>query len=166
MPTNPDMVDSITEKTKALGWSGSPPNPGKEKEDAFREASRLLVGKLFMPKVVNKIGVREAIFKSWSFVPNLVIEEGNDVIFIFSFPSASMRQKILAQCPWSIKGVMLVLKPWELGNTLKKVILTTAPIWMQIHGLPLGKLTRLMAVEAASKADVVLDVDFRSNLQV
>lgn len=61
-------LDELTERTKALGWSGPPPDPEKEAEDATFEASRILVGKLFTTKALNKTGVREAIFKSWSFV--------------------------------------------------------------------------------------------------
>lgn len=46
---------------------------------------------------------------------------------------------------------MLVLKPREMG---------------QIHGLPIGKQTRNMAVFSVQKAGIVLDVDFKSNLHV
>lgn len=93
-------LDEITSKTKAFGWTMDPPDPEAEVVDTNNEAGRLLVGKIFSTKPLNITGVREAIFKSWNFVQNLEVEEGIDHdIFIFSFPNAAIRRKVLDQCP-------------------------------------------------------------------
>lgn len=61
---------------------------------------------------------------------------------------------------------MLVLKAWEIGKSFQELAFTTAPIWLEIHGLPLGRMTRTMAVFSTSKAGEVIAVDVRSQLHV
>lgn len=93
------LLDDLTSKTKALGWHGPPPDLAKETEDAHHEADRILLGKLFTTKPLNQTGVREAIFKAWSFIKDLEMEIGMNDTLIFSFPNASIRNTVLAQCP-------------------------------------------------------------------
>lgn len=61
---------------------------------------------------------------------------------------------------------MLVLKPWEVGKTLKEIVFTQAPIWIQIYGLSLGKQTKNIAIFSTAEAGTMLDVDFKSNMHV
>lgn len=61
---------------------------------------------------------------------------------------------------------MLVLKPLDVGKSLHELSFTVAPIWVQIHGLSLGRMTRTTAMDATSKAGEVLDIDFHSQLHV
>lgn len=56
-------------------------------EEAEQEATTLLVSKIWLVKPYNKMGIREAIFKSWSFVKGLEISYGLEDSLIFSFPS-------------------------------------------------------------------------------
>lgn len=65
-----------------------------------------------------------------------------------------------------MKGLMLVLKAWEIGKSLQELAFTTAPIWLEIHGLQLGRMTHTMAIFLASKAGEVIAVDVRSQLHV
>lgn len=125
-----------------------------------------LVGRIIVDKPFNKVGLQVAIFRSWHFVPNLVMEEVEGDMFIFSFPSAACRQRVLDLAPWNIKGFPLVLKPWCQGETVHEVDLSKIPIWVQVHGLPLGQNTRQRVEWAARKIGEVMEVDFRSQRSV
>lgn len=102
------------------------------------EAAKLLVGKLFTTKHLNRVGVRAAIFKSWNSVPELVISESDNDTFIFLFFIAYCRDKIMNQGPWNIKGTMLILKLWEVDITISELSFYETYLWVQIHGLSLG----------------------------
>lgn len=107
-----------------------------------------------------------AIFKSGYFVEDLEIEEIEDNCFCFTFPSMVTRAKVLEQSLWNIKGHILVLKPCITGATVSDLKLDCAPIWVQIHGFPMGCITRSLASVAGAKIGEVLEVDFRTQHRV
>lgn len=126
------------------------------------ESALCLVSKLLSDKPLNKTGIWGAIYRSWHFVLALEMEEVEGDRFIFSFQSHVCKNRVLTQVPWNIRGFPLILKPWKSGETLSEVDLSFFPLWVQIHGLPIGQTTRAMAFEVASKVGNVLEVDFQS----
>lgn len=146
-------------------YSSSRPAP-LDSTEAILEASTLLVGKLLSANTPNKMGVREAIFKSWSFIKGLEISDGPVDTYIFSFPSQHLRDRIWHQGPWNIKSAMLVLKAWEVDTTFQELTFTSTPLWLQIHGLPLGHMTNSAALEYGALAGRVLAVDFDDSKKV
>lgn len=85
----------------------------------------------------------------------LKILEGPEDCLIFSFPSVFSQERILKQGPWNIKGSRLVLKKWDVDATLQEISFTEMQIWLQIHGLPLGLMTRDITMEYGAKAGLV-----------
>lgn len=73
---------------------------------------------------------------------------------------------VLEQALWNIRGFPLILKPWQSSETLSEVDLSSFPLWVQIHGLPMGQTTRAVAFAAASRVGEVVEVDFRSSRKV
>lgn len=61
---------------------------------------------------------------------------------------------------------MLVLKAWEVDTTLQELTFTSTPLWLQIHGLPLGHMTKSAALEYGALAGRVLAVDFDDSKKV
>lgn len=83
------------------------------------------------------------------------ILEGPEDCLIFFFPSVFSQERILKQGPWNIKGSRLVLKKWDVDATLQEISFTEMQIWLQIHGLPLGLMTRDITMEYGAKAGLV-----------
>lgn len=102
--------------------------------------------------LVGRIILDKPVFRSWYFVKNLEMEEVEGDRFIFSFSSSACRQRILDQAPWTIKGFPMVLKPWLEGETVFEVDLSTIPIWVQVHGLPMGQSSKPIVAWVAGKA--------------
>ncbi|KAB1225848.1 hypothetical protein CJ030_MR1G005227 [Morella rubra] len=123
----------------------------------------LLVGRLVSARPMNQAGIRTAIFRSWHFIPQLKVEEFDDTRFLFSFPSTFHRDRVLQQGPWNIKGCLLVLKEWILGDTLNVISFTSVAVWLQVHGLPLGSITKEVPMSARRRVGEVLEVDYRSS---
>lgn len=57
--------------------------------------------KLITNCLLNKMGIRMAIFKSWYFVADLEIEEMEHNYFCFIFPSTATKAKVLEQSAWN-----------------------------------------------------------------
>ncbi|KAL7185177.1 hypothetical protein ACSBR2_027162 [Camellia fascicularis] len=46
------------------------------------------------------------------------------------------------EAPWSVMGYLLVLQPLALGRSVEEVDFKWSPFWIQVHGIPVAKLTR------------------------
>lgn len=96
----------------------------------------------------------------------LEISKGREECLIFSFPSEFSRDRILRQGPSNIKGSLLVLKKWDVEAILQEISFSDIQLWMQIHGLPLGLMTRDRAIEYGAKAGLIQEVDFDKDKKV
>lgn len=145
----------------AVGWRRDGSHDPLDVDMGLEALELYLVRRLILDKPFNRAGIRVAIYSSWHFVNNLEMEEVEGDRYIFSFQSLSCRNRVLEQSPWNIRGFPLVLKTWKQGETMHEVDLSTIPLWVQVHGLPMGQTTMKMAEEAASWIGEVVDVDFR-----
>lgn len=71
--------------------------------------------------------------------------------------SVSFRFLIKLHGPSEAFLVLQVLSP---RDTVAEVELVRFPVWVQMHGLPLGQATKAKVEWAASKVGEVLEVDF------
>ncbi|KAF7130224.1 hypothetical protein RHSIM_Rhsim10G0112000 [Rhododendron simsii] len=78
------------------------------------------------------------------------------------FEDEDDKRNVCLEGPWSIMNNLLILQPLKEGMVVSEVDFSTCPIWVQIHGLPVEKMTcanseiigkrfgRLLAMETAS----------------
>ncbi|KAD0708995.1 hypothetical protein E3N88_43820 [Mikania micrantha] len=57
--------------------------------------------------------------------------------FFFKFKSEQGISDVLENGPWLIRNVLLFLNRWECRLGLEKAELTTIPLWVAIHGIPM-----------------------------
>ena len=60
--------------------------------------------------------------------------EGN--AFLFRIPNVQTRSRVLNQRLWQIDGQTMFVAKWEPGVTPIKPELTSAPIWLELRGVP------------------------------
>lgn len=156
------MADSVNLPI-VVGWNGDGVHDSLGEDGGSKEAELCLVGSLISDKHFNMAAIRVAIFRLWHFVNNLEIKKVEGDRFIFSFPSLVIRNRVLKQSPWNIRGFPLVLKVWKQGETVHEVDLSTIPLWVQVHGLPMGQTTKKMVEDGANRIGEVVEVDFRSS---
>ena len=60
--------------------------------------------------------------------------EGN--AFLIRIPNASTRERVLYQRLWQIEGQTMFVANWEPGVIPLKPELSTAPIWLELRGVP------------------------------
>ncbi|KAI8031497.1 hypothetical protein LOK49_LG01G02409 [Camellia lanceoleosa] len=61
---------------------------------------------------------------------------------MFQFSDPADRQKVLMEAPWSVMGYLMVLQPLATGKSVEEIDFKWSPFWIQVHGLPVAKLTR------------------------
>ncbi|KAI8005103.1 hypothetical protein LOK49_LG08G00439 [Camellia lanceoleosa] len=101
-----------------------------------------LVGKILAPKTLNKGAVTTIIQAAWRIRGDLTISPWSDNIFLFQFSDEEDRHHILRDSPWSVMGWLLVLQPLSSGKSAEEIDFKWCQFWVQVHGLPVQKLTK------------------------
>jgi hypothetical protein len=75
--------------------------------------------------------VRATLSKAWSFANPLSIKELEPNKFLFSSQKLQI-DRVLNQVSWNVRGLLLILKPWNLLLTIEETSLNLSPFW--VHG--------------------------------
>ncbi|KAI8021294.1 hypothetical protein LOK49_LG03G01215 [Camellia lanceoleosa] len=101
-----------------------------------------LVGKILSPKQLNKQAVSTIIHGAWKARAFFSISPWNDNMYLFTFDEEEDRKWVLQESLWSIMGSLMVLQPLVIGLPVSNIEFNRYPFWVQVHGLPLEKLTK------------------------
>ncbi|GMP54839.1 hypothetical protein CsSME_00019872 [Camellia sinensis var. sinensis] len=111
--------------------------------DECEDVSELcLVGKILNPKILNRTAISNILQSAWKPRSQLVISPWGDNVYLFQFSKSEDRCKVLAKAPWSVMGNLLVLQPLHLGMAISDFDFRWCPFWVQVHGLPLDKMSK------------------------
>jgi hypothetical protein len=78
---------------------------------------------------------------------------------VFIFEDSEDLNKVLQNSPWNIKGTPLFLKRWSSDETFDEIDFVKAPIWVQVHGLPLDRMNNANAAIIADSLGGLVEVD-------
>ncbi|KAF5958422.1 hypothetical protein HYC85_005647 [Camellia sinensis] len=105
-------------------------------------SERCSVGKILAPKNLNKQAVTNIIHSAWKTRASVRISPWNENVYLFQFDELEDRRGVLEDAPWSVMGSLLVLQPLQSGMVTSELEFRWCPFWVQVHGLPIAKLTR------------------------
>ncbi|KAK3404321.1 hypothetical protein EUGRSUZ_K00628 [Eucalyptus grandis] len=131
--------------------------PGEIPEENLLACRKTLYGKLFNKPNVNFTAFISTMKKVWrnDNVTCAVIEPG---YYSFSFPSEAEKQRILDSGPWSFSSNLLVLKQCDPDTPNICYDCNHCDFWVNLFGLPFGRVTYAVVQEIASKIGDVVEV--------
>lgn len=101
-----------------------------------------LLGKVLNPKPLNVLAISNICNTAWKTrAPFSVVPWSNNV-FLFRFQDAEDKASIIRDSPWLVNNSLLVLQNLINGVAVPNQIFTHSPFWVQIHGLPIEKMTQ------------------------
>ncbi|KAF7152387.1 hypothetical protein RHSIM_Rhsim01G0140300 [Rhododendron simsii] len=106
--------------------------------------SLCLVGKMLNPKPFNTTAITNICTTAWKTRSPFSVTSWNNV-FLFRFEEIEDKEMILSEKPWSIMNSLMVLQPVADGIAIPNHDFFVSPFWVQIHGLPIGKMNRANA---------------------
>ncbi|CAN6905010.1 unnamed protein product [Brassica oleracea] len=68
---------------------------------------------------------------------DIIVSKMEGFAFLFRIPNASTRNKVIKQRLWQIEGQTMFVDKWEPGVIPTKLVLTSAPIWLELRNVPL-----------------------------
>ncbi|KAH7855056.1 hypothetical protein Vadar_020715 [Vaccinium darrowii] len=115
--------------------------------------SKCLVGKVFQGKNLRASILSDILKVAWRTRAPFYVDEWNNNVFLFRFENEEDRSSIIREGPWSVMNNLLVLIPLMDGMVVSELNFTACPFWVQIHGLPVEKLSRKNAEIIGNQAD-------------
>jgi hypothetical protein len=167
-------LETLISQTEALSWEDPSSQIETNLSSLANDSSLPLVGTIISQKTHNNQATHAALNKAWAFAIPFSFAPLGPNKFLFKFSKQEHIDKIL-KCPtWNVNGCLLILTLWSPKATMKELSSTTAPFWIQIHGMPLENMTIKNAVAIGKGLGSFLKVDdnasgkitFRSYLRV
>ncbi|KAL0910776.1 hypothetical protein M5K25_018861 [Dendrobium thyrsiflorum] len=103
--------------------------------------------------------LQEAIKKTWTIRGSVQILSLSDGFFLFKFSCVEDYESIWSRGVWFILGRPFILQQWHPKFKPKREQLTSVPIWIKIHDLPLACWNSEGISRIASKVGVPLAAD-------
>ncbi|KAI8016696.1 hypothetical protein LOK49_LG05G01921 [Camellia lanceoleosa] len=132
-------------------------------DESIDNSSLCLIGKILTQKVLNKPAVSRIIQNAWKVRKEVAISPLADNVYLFRFENAEDRQKVLRETPWSIMGNLLVLQALVTGSSISEIEFSRCPFWVQVHGLPIDRMTRRNSQIIASSIGNLIGVEAPHN---
>jgi len=85
----------------------------------------------------------------WKTSENFEVQDASDNTLLFLFQNEKDMGRVLWSSPWSFDKYLLVLHKFEVGDSVSTISFDKAPLWVQIHGLPMRMQTREVAEKIA-----------------
>jgi hypothetical protein len=110
--------------------------PLKAIEEGISKWSPSLVGQFLdkpLPYYIVKRTV-ESIWAQYGKVEVFLLENG---LYLFRFADEKLRDEVMEAKVWHIANKPLILRKWTPGMQLLKLSLSSIPIWIKLHNLPI-----------------------------
>ncbi|KAH7867291.1 hypothetical protein Vadar_031473 [Vaccinium darrowii] len=104
--------------------------------------NKCLVGKVLSQKSINPLAISNILRGAWKTRAEFSVVPWNDNTFLFKFEDEEDRDSILKASPWSVMNNLLVLQLLSGDEAVTCIEFLSCPFWVQIHGLPVEKMSR------------------------
>ncbi|KAF5472716.1 hypothetical protein F2P56_009410 [Juglans regia] len=131
-------------------------------EDLEKISSRgkcSLVGKVCSNRKIGREAVYSTMMKIWKVSKPLSFVEIRPNTFVITFVNQGDRRRKMEGCPWLFENHMFVLKLFDELSQPNSINFDVASMWVQMHKMPLGCMTRQTGVLIGSSVGNVLEVD-------
>jgi hypothetical protein len=111
--------------------------PPKEAiEEGILKWSSSLIGQ-FLEKPLPFYVVKRTVENIWSAYGKVEVFLLENGLYLFRFADKGSREAVLEEKLWHIANKPLILRRWTPGMQLLKLSLSSIPIWIKLHNLPM-----------------------------
>ncbi|KAF5207280.1 hypothetical protein FRX31_003132 [Thalictrum thalictroides] len=122
---------------------------------------RTILGKLLLtsPKHLDSNYILKQLSMQWKPKAGIKISTAAISIYRFEFTDYNDMEFVINKGPWLLDGHVVSFKKWEEDVPLRKMSFHVVSFWVQIHRLPLERVTCSVGIELGSKIGDVKEVD-------
>ena len=90
-----------------------------------------------------------------------IVEVGSNILQ-FKFSSSYQRDWVENSGPWNFENNLLLLCRWRKGLTIKNIVFTHSPFWVQLWGLPFELMSEEVGQDIGRSLGRLIEVDKRA----
>ncbi|XP_073353636.1 uncharacterized protein [Aegilops tauschii subsp. strangulata] len=117
------------------------------------------IGKLMSDRPAPKEALESTLGRIWSPFKGVECKNLGMNRFLFSFRDEAGKLKALNDRPWTFNKRLLVVEDFDPAKTLNEYEFKKIPIWVRLHGIPMGSMYRESGEAIGKEIGEVLDVD-------
>lgn len=149
-------------------WDGSSLTAGEQLGISITEedveetraiGANCMVGRLWAEKKVNKEAFKSILSRIWRAEGYVEFKEIQDNLWIFEFSDGGVKDRVMANRPWSFERQILVLKEFDGIVPPSKMEFTHSSCWIQIHEMPLLCMSRAVGTKIGESLGQLEEVD-------
>lgn len=110
--------------------------PKEAMESVLCRYENTLVG-YFIGKAIAFPIVQNYVTNTWKKFGVQKIMKNEEGVFLFKFDTKEGLEQELQRGPWLIRHSPLILRKWSLNVPLTKNEVTTIPVWIKLHNVPI-----------------------------
>lgn len=119
-----------------------------------------LVAKLAMKKHVSLFEADKGFKSIWNALNDLETTVIGDNLYLLSFNSEKICDRIMVKQPWNFRGSLIILDKIVGDECPSELILHSVPFWIQIHGLQFRAMNRAVGEELGALFDGALEINY------
>lgn len=120
--------------------------------------SKCLVGRLGVPKRVNKEAFKSLLTRIWRTGRDIFFKEISENLWLFEFKEEGDQRKVLEGRPWSYDKTILIIDKLKERTPLSQMKLHHTSIWLQVHDMPLECMNKGVGTKIGGSLGQVLEV--------
>nr|CAD1827037.1 unnamed protein product [Ananas comosus var. bracteatus] len=129
-----------------------------ELQESINEWHFSLIGK-FLTRPPPLHIIKNVLSTIWPTDGNLDIIDLPSGFFLFKFSSEKAMLSILSDSPWTVRGLPLNLMRWRPNFNPMEEMISTAPVWVHFHNLPIEYWKQPIFLQIASRVGRPLKLD-------
>jgi hypothetical protein len=114
----------------------------EETQELSTKGSKCLLGRLGVSKKIHRESFKANLIRIWCIVRSVFFKEIHEHLLLFEFSDDSDRRRVLEGQPWSYDRTLLILNEFDAKTPPSQMDFSFSPIWIQIHDMPLGCMSK------------------------
>ncbi|KAA3479129.1 reverse transcriptase [Gossypium australe] len=130
-----------------------------ESNSEAKELNFNLVGCFLTASIIHYPAMRSTLANLWHPVRGVHIRDIGEKRFLFQFYHIMDMNRVLKGAPWIFNNHLLILHKLLKGEDPLKVPLIFTPLWVQIHDIPVGFFSEILARQIGGFLEEFLEYD-------
>ncbi|KAL0011081.1 hypothetical protein SO802_006189 [Lithocarpus litseifolius] len=118
-----------------------------------------LVGKFFTKRKLNIEAVARTLRSIWNTKKTFEVRDLRENMLQFIFKDEADLEWVIKQSPWTFDKYLVVLQKPDEDNSIESMSFNSSPFWVQLHNVPLSRMSKENAKSIGATIGEVEEVD-------
>ncbi|MCH98855.1 DUF4283 domain protein, partial [Trifolium medium] len=127
------------------------------------DLSLCLIGRFLSNRTIRMNAMKDTLSEVWTPGRGVAIKPIANMRYLFKFYHKIDKDRVEKGGPWNFENHMLVLNSVNPGDRFDSIPLNHMPMWVQVHQIPAGYITRKVGEQIGNAMGGLLEYDKNNN---